>query len=94
MKEQERVKQWLLETVRLMVDRPDDVTIEVQDRDDFMNLRVNVHPSDIGKLIGASGRTARSLRIIGAAIAMTRGTRFALDIARHLPVETTGTPKR
>lgn len=28
--EQERIRQWLLETVRLMVDRPQDVTVELK----------------------------------------------------------------
>jgi uncharacterized protein len=82
MTEQERIKQWLLETIRLMVDRPDDVTVE-QIAEDFIALRISVHQSDIGKVIGKQGRAARSLRTIVTAIAMTHGTRFALDIVQQ-----------
>jgi predicted RNA-binding protein YlqC (UPF0109 family) len=80
MTEQERIQQWLLETVRLMVDRPDDVKVQPTGTGDSISLRVSVHPSDIGKMIGKTGRTARSLRTIGTAIAMAHRTRFALDI--------------
>jgi predicted RNA-binding protein YlqC (UPF0109 family) len=80
MNEHERIRQWLLETVRLMVDRPEDVTVQELGTDGLIDVRVSVHPSDIGKLIGKTGRTARSLRVIGAAIATTHGTGFALDI--------------
>jgi hypothetical protein len=82
MTEQERIKQWLLETVRLMVDRPEDVTVE-SIAGDPIALRVSVHPTDIGKIIGKAGFTARSFRIIGTAIAMTHGARFTLDIVER-----------
>ena len=76
MVEQECVKQWLLETVRLMVDRS-------QFAGDLVALRIGVHLSDIGKVIGKQGRTAGSLRTIVTAIGMTHGTRFALDIVEQ-----------
>jgi hypothetical protein len=75
----EPIKQWLLETVRLMVDRPEDVTVEPL-AGDLPTLQVSVHQFDIGKVIGKQGRTARALRTMVAAIGMVRGTRWALDI--------------
>jgi uncharacterized protein len=47
---------------------------------DLLTLRVSVHPSDIGKVIGKQGRSARSLRTISSAIGMAHKTRFGLDI--------------
>ena len=79
MREQERISQWLLETIRLMVDQPGDVTVQPV-AGDAPTFRVTVHESDIGKVIGKQGRTARSLRTILSAIAMAHGGRFALDI--------------
>ena len=38
-------------------------------------------PGDIGKLIGAQGRNARSLRVIVAAIGKGAKLRISLDIA-------------
>jgi hypothetical protein len=53
-----------------MVDKPDDVSIEVVKVPDGMILRYSVAASDVGKLIGAQGRNARSLRVIVAALGM------------------------
>ena len=82
MTEQERIRQWLLETVKLMVDQPADVTVQPV-AGDAATLRVLVNHADIGKVIGKQGRTARSLRTILSAIAMAHGGRFALDIVEQ-----------
>lgn len=79
MDERKRIQEWLLETVRLMVDCPADVTVQALEGEGI-SLRVRVRHDDIGKLIGKTGRTARALRTIGTAIAMAHGTRFGLDI--------------
>ena len=49
--------------VKLMVDKPDDVSVEVVTVPGGAVLRYEVAPSDVGKLIGAQGRNARSLRV-------------------------------
>jgi hypothetical protein len=67
--------------VKLMVDKPDDVSVEVVPMPDGMVLRYSVAPGDIGKLIGAQGRNARSLRVIVAAIGKGAKLRISLDIA-------------
>jgi uncharacterized protein len=79
MNEGDRIQVWLTETVRLMVDRPDDVIVHKAEGG-VMTLRVCVHSTDVGKIIGKQGRTARSLRTISSAIAMAHGARVALDI--------------
>jgi predicted RNA-binding protein YlqC (UPF0109 family) len=63
-----------------MVDKPDDVSVEVVPVPGGMVLRYAVAPSDIGKLISAQGRNARSLRVIVAAIGMGAKLRISLDI--------------
>jgi hypothetical protein len=65
--------------VKLMVDNPDDVSVEVVPVPGGMVLRYSVAPSDLGKLIGAQGRNARSLRVIIAAIGMGAKLRIGLD---------------
>ena len=82
MREQERIHAWLLETVRLMVDHPDEGTVQPVDGQ-LPTLQISVHQSDIGKVIGKQGRTARSLRTIVGAIAMAHGGRVALDIVEQ-----------
>ena len=66
--------------VKLMVDKPDDVSVEVVTVPGEMVLRYSLAPSDIGKLIGAQGRNARSLRVIVAAIGMGAKLRISLDV--------------
>ena len=53
--------------VRGIVLNPDDVDVRDRDLRRGRMLEVRVHPDDIGKVIGRSGRTATALRtVIGA----------------------------
>ncbi len=49
----------------------------------FVTLRLSVARSDLGKVIGKKGRTARSMRTILEAASVQAGRRFALDIGCH-----------
>lgn len=50
--------------VRGIVDNPDDVEVTSRSlrRGDLLEVRVN--PSDLGRVIGRNGRTARALRTV------------------------------
>jgi predicted RNA-binding protein YlqC (UPF0109 family) len=76
------------EIARALVDSPESVSVEAIAEGDGTVLRLRVAPSDIGKVIGKQGRTARSLRTILAAASMKLKHRFALDI-----VEQEGSPQ-
>ena len=62
--------------VRLLVDRPDDVHVVSTGT----VLRLSVHETDLGKVIGKQGRTARSLRILLLAMSVGAENKMALDI--------------
>jgi predicted RNA-binding protein YlqC (UPF0109 family) len=68
------------EIARALVDETDKVLVEVLTSGDSTVLRLHVAPSDIGKMIGKQGRTARSLRTILGAASMKLQSRFSLDI--------------
>lgn len=70
----------LLTIARALVDDTAAVRVEVISAQDSHVLRLHVASTDIGKLIGKQGRTARSLRTILSAASMKLQTRFALDI--------------
>jgi len=55
--------------VRGIVDHPEDVhvTTKVLRRGDLLEVRV--HPDDLGRVIGRSGRTAKALRTVIGSIA-------------------------
>jgi predicted RNA-binding protein YlqC (UPF0109 family) len=70
----------ITEITRALVDDVDAVKVEVITENDSILLRLHVAPSDIGKVIGKQGRTARSLRTILGAASMKLHHRFSLDI--------------
>ena len=71
--------------VKLMVDKPDEVSVEVVPVPGGMVLRYSVAPGDVGKLIGVQGRNAKSLRVIAAAIGMGAKLQISLDIPSGSP---------
>ncbi len=55
--------------VRGIVDNPEDVAISQVTGRRGDTLQVRVHPDDLGRVIGRSGRTARALRVVMSALA-------------------------
>jgi hypothetical protein len=54
--------------VRGIVAHPDDVTVRSRSLRRGSLLEVRVHPDDLGRVIGRSGRTATALRTVVKAI--------------------------
>jgi predicted RNA-binding protein YlqC (UPF0109 family) len=50
--------------VRGIVDNPGDVRVQLVTTRRGRTLEVHVHPDDLGKVIGRSGRTATALRTV------------------------------
>jgi predicted RNA-binding protein YlqC (UPF0109 family) len=68
---------------RALVDKPEEVSVEtIQDGDGTL-LRLHVAQSDVGKVIGKQGRTARSIRTVLSAASMKLKRRFSLDIVEE-----------
>ena len=80
MPDHEKICHWLLNTVQLVVDNPDDVAVEIVLGDQRTIFRIRVNPGDIGKVIGKQGRTSQSLRTLIGAIGMKARCRFILEI--------------
>ena len=74
------VDELVREIARALVDEPSAVEVQSVDRDDNTVLRLRVAPSDVGKVIGKQGRTARSVRTILGAVSMKLHHRYTLDI--------------
>ncbi len=74
----------LVETVcKSLVDNPDQVKVNQIDGEQTTILELRVHPSDLGKVIGKQGRTARALRTILAAAGMKQRRRYSLEIIEN-----------
>ena len=64
-----------------LVDDPDAVRVEEEERDDAVVLRLHVAKEDVGKVIGRQGRIARALRAIVRAGGARQRRRLILEIA-------------
>ncbi len=71
------------EIARALVDDPDGVSVEAIHEGDSTVIRLRVSHSDVGKVIGKQGRTARSMRTILSAASMKLKHRFSLDIVEE-----------
>lgn len=65
---------------KALVDNPDQVTVRAVEGEQVTVLELRVAPTDLGKVIGKQGRTARSIRTILGAAGMKMRKRFTLEI--------------
>lgn len=71
----------LLELIaKSLVDEPESVAVTTIDGEQTTVLELRVAPSDLGKVIGKQGRTARAIRTILGASGMKLKKRFVLEI--------------
>lgn len=63
-----------------IVDDPDSVVVEMDESPGAVSLRLNVAPSDMGRVIGRRGRTAQAIRTVVRAAAAHEGLEAHVDI--------------
>jgi predicted RNA-binding protein YlqC (UPF0109 family) len=63
-----------------LVDEPDAVRVETEERDDAVVFHLHVAPDDVGKVIGRQGRIARALRSLVRASGARADRRYLLEI--------------
>jgi hypothetical protein len=68
------------EIAKALVDLPEQVTVREVQGEQVTVLELRVAPSDLGKVIGKQGRTARSIRTLLGAAGMKLNRRFTLEI--------------
>jgi predicted RNA-binding protein YlqC (UPF0109 family) len=66
---------------RELVDDPESVRVEEEERDDALVLVLHVAADDVGKVIGRNGRIARALRTLVRASSARDGRRVLVEIA-------------
>jgi len=75
------VAQAVLEYVaRHIVDDPDAIRVEVEERRRGIELHLNVAPDDMGKVIGRRGRVAQALRTVVRAAGAREGVEVNVAI--------------
>jgi uncharacterized protein len=74
------MKQLIEDIAKALVDIPEEVSVREVTGEQVTVLELKVAPSDLGKVIGKQGRTARSVRTILGAAGMKLNRRFTLEI--------------
>ncbi len=65
---------------KALVDNHDQVQVKAVEGEQVTVLELRVHPTDLGKVIGRQGRTAKSIRTILGAAGMKLKKRLTLEI--------------
>lgn len=74
------MKELLENMARSLVDHPEEVSVTAEEKGDSVFLRLTVAESDMGKVIGRSGRIAKALRQVMNAAAAKDKLRVIVDI--------------
>ena len=73
--------EFILQAIKLLVDKPNEVTIEIIETDQRLIYELKVGDGDYGKVIGKNGRNISALRTLVFAInAKEGGKRARLDL--------------
>jgi predicted RNA-binding protein YlqC (UPF0109 family) len=63
-----------------IVEDPDAVVVEVEERRNSVTLRLHVAPGDMGRVIGRRGRVAQAIRSVVRAAGAREGVDASVDI--------------
>jgi uncharacterized protein len=74
------VKEFIEYIAKHLVDHPDGVSLEMEEKEEKIIFKLKVAETDVGKVIGRSGRTASAIRTLLRAVAAKEGKRAVLDI--------------
>ncbi len=65
---------------KALVENPDAVSVEVEEKDKYTVLELRVAPEDMGKVIGKQGRIAKAIRTVVKVVATKEGKRANVEI--------------
>ncbi|WP_068619410.1 KH domain-containing protein [Paenibacillus tuaregi] len=65
---------------KALVDHPEDVRVNVVEKEHLVVFELSVHPDDVGKVIGKQGRIAKALRTVVTSAAVKLDKRVTVDI--------------
>ena len=63
-----------------IVEKPEEVKVTETAGEDGVNLRLEVAPEDMGKVIGKQGRIIQAIRTLVRVVAVRAGTRAELKV--------------
>ena len=75
-----RMKELVEIIAKALVDNPDEVVVTETEKDKALVVNLKVAPSDMGKVIGKSGRIAKSIRAVVSAAASKSDKKVIVEI--------------
>ena len=75
-----QVKELIELIAKKLVQHPEDVQVRVIEGEEGQSFELRVHPDDMGRVIGRSGRTAKAIRTLLSSAAAKADTRVTLQI--------------
>ena len=74
------MKELLIEIAKTLVDNPDEVQVNVVEKEHITVLQLTVARSDMGKVIGKKGKIAQAIRTIVKAATPPNEKKVVIDI--------------
>ena len=77
----EKMETFIHTLVSPLVSRPEDISIQMEETDEFYDYHLSVHPEDVGRVIGKSGRCANAIRTLVQASSALKDNKYVkIDI--------------
>jgi predicted RNA-binding protein YlqC (UPF0109 family) len=76
------IKELVTFVVQQLVSHPQDVVVNVTEKDDINVVEIKVAPDDRGRIIGKEGHTIKSLRALIDATVAPNGKKVSLELSR------------
>ena len=63
-----------------LVDKPEEVKVEVKEGENSIIIELTVAPDDMGKVIGKQGRIAKAIRTVVKAASVKENKKYVVEI--------------
>lgn len=74
------VKELIVTIIRPLVSHPEDISLTMEESEEFLEYNLKVHPDDIGRIIGKQGRVAKAIRTIVYSVRTNGPKKIRLNI--------------
>jgi predicted RNA-binding protein YlqC (UPF0109 family) len=76
----EDVRDLVLTIVEPLVTKPEEVKLEIEESEDFMEYNLSVDQEDIGRIIGKQGRIIKAIRTLVYSVRTSEPKKVRLNI--------------
>ncbi len=74
------VAEFVAEYARMIVSSPDDISVEIQQSDDFAEITVYANQADVGKLIGKEGKMIGAIKTVISGCKAKDGLSYRINV--------------